>query len=104
MEFVDRVEELKALKYAYESKNASFVVLYGRRRLGKTELIKQFLKGVDSSAYYLATEEGSAKQLRSFSNLVGMRLGDEDLARFGSVDWESLFLRISKAELKSRLV
>ena len=36
MEFVDRIEELKALKYAYESKNASFVVLYGRRRLGKT--------------------------------------------------------------------
>jgi hypothetical protein len=104
MEFVDRIEELKALKYAYESKNASFVVLYGRRRLGKTELIKQFLKGVDSSAYYLATEGGSAKQLRSFSNLVGMRLGDEELVRFGSVDWESLFLRISKAELKSRLV
>jgi hypothetical protein len=103
MEFVNRLEELKVLEEAHISKNASFVVIYGRRRLGKTELIRQFLSKIDNSVYYLATEENSIKQLKGFSSLVGIRLGDEDLARFGAADWESLFLRISKTKLKSRL-
>ena len=103
MEFVDREEELKALKENYKSKKASFVVMYGRRRLGKTELIKQFLKGI-KGVYFLATDEDITKQLKSLSSLIGVKLGIEDLARFGTVDWESLFMRIANVELKERLV
>jgi len=44
------------------------------------------------------------KQLKSLSSLIGIRLGIEDLARFGTVDWESLFMRIANIELKERLV
>jgi len=41
MKFVDREEELKALEEGYTSKKASFIIIYGRRRLGKTELINK---------------------------------------------------------------
>ena len=71
MKFVDREEELKALEEGYISKKASFIIIYGRRRLGKTELIKQFLKG-RNGVYFLATDEDITKQLKSLSSLIGM--------------------------------
>jgi len=40
LKFVDRANELESLKRLYESKNPEFVVMYGRRRMGKTELVK----------------------------------------------------------------
>lgn len=40
-DFVDRENELKILKEAYNSGRAEFIILYGRRRIGKTELIKK---------------------------------------------------------------
>ncbi len=38
--FVDRKEELNFLKKLSESNAPQFVILYGRRRIGKTELLK----------------------------------------------------------------
>ena len=40
MEFLDREEESKRLKAELSRKGASFVVVYGRRRLGKSTLLK----------------------------------------------------------------
>ncbi|NQE52119.1 hypothetical protein C5S29_00900, partial [ANME-1 cluster archaeon GoMg3.2] len=34
--FVDREHELKILKDAYNSDRAEFIIVYGRRRIGKT--------------------------------------------------------------------
>ena len=43
MKFIGRKEELEKLNSEF-SHNNSFVVIYGRRRVGKTTLIKEFLK------------------------------------------------------------
>ena len=43
MNFIDREKELENLNKEYKKDN-SFVVLYGRRRVGKTTLIKEFIK------------------------------------------------------------
>ena len=43
--FIDREEELKALEERWKSKKAEFMVLYGRRRVGKTELINKLIEG-----------------------------------------------------------
>jgi AAA+ ATPase superfamily predicted ATPase len=40
--FVERKDEMNILERAYKSKSSSFVTVYGRRRIGKTELINQF--------------------------------------------------------------
>jgi AAA+ ATPase superfamily predicted ATPase len=39
---IGRTPEIKRLEKVYRSKEAEFVVLYGRRRVGKTFLIKHF--------------------------------------------------------------
>lgn len=43
MKFVDRIEEQKRLKGALNANVPSFIVVYGRSRLGKSSLIKQVL-------------------------------------------------------------
>ncbi len=42
--FVNRREELKILEEEYAREKASFIVIYGRRRVGKTRLIEEFVK------------------------------------------------------------
>ncbi|MBI2151607.1 ATP-binding protein, partial [Candidatus Woesearchaeota archaeon] len=42
--FINRKTELEALNKAYRSSRAEFFIIYGRRRIGKTELIKEFAK------------------------------------------------------------
>jgi AAA+ ATPase superfamily predicted ATPase len=102
MNFLNRAGEIKALERAF-AKKSSIAVIYGRRRLGKTELIKKFIKE-KNAVYYLATKEDDAKQLKSISSLVGLKINDEELARFGAVDWEAFFLRIKNRKSASKLV
>ena len=44
-QFVDRTEELRILEKQYNREDPSLVVLYGRRRVGKTSLCTEFMKG-----------------------------------------------------------
>ena len=55
MKFIGRQRELESLEREYQ-KDSSFVVIYGRRRVGKTTLIKEFIKS-KLAFYFLATEE-----------------------------------------------
>ncbi len=53
--FFDRIRELDLLDSHYKkarSGSGSFVVLYGRRRVGKTELVRHFLNKIDSNRLY----------------------------------------------------
>jgi len=43
--FVNRKRELEALESSYTSNRAELFVLYGRRRVGKTELLRAFCEG-----------------------------------------------------------
>mgnify|MGYP006784187061 CR=1 FL=1 len=43
MKFVDRSNEIAALEREYQRDGASMFILYGRRRVGKTELIRHFI-------------------------------------------------------------
>lgn len=63
--FVDRIEELSALDEEYRRPEASLVVVYGRRRVGKTELLSEFIKG-KRALYFLATEESIVENRNSF--------------------------------------
>ena len=67
--FVDREQELKFLNNEYSRKGSSLVILYGRRRNGKTTLIKEFIKG-KRALYFLATEENEQNNLDSFKNRI----------------------------------
>lgn len=64
--FVGREKELKQLNSAFSSQNKELGVIYGRRRIGKTKLIDQFVKD-KPHLFYQAKEDSSYGNLRSFS-------------------------------------
>ncbi|QCS45021.1 ATP-binding protein [Natrinema versiforme] len=65
-DFVNRTEELSRLHELYDSANAELAVIFGRRRLGKTALVKESLEGDDDAIIYQAKQKTSALQLRQF--------------------------------------
>lgn len=85
MEFIGRKEESSILEDEY-GKRSSLVIIYGRRRVGKTALIDNFLRNKVNSLYFLATEESSPLNLERFSSSVSKLLGIPS-AMFR--DWES---------------
>ena len=54
--FVGRKKEVNELKKRYKSSIFQFVVIYGRRRIGKSFLIKHFIQKTQS-VYFVATEQ-----------------------------------------------
>lgn len=67
--FADREKELETLKKAYESDRSEFVVIYGRRRIGKTSLVKQLAKKYPV-IYYLAEKLPLKQQALDFTAQV----------------------------------
>ncbi|WP_276253118.1 ATP-binding protein [Halomontanus rarus] len=65
-DFVNRSEELDRLRALYESDDAELAVIFGRRRLGKTALVKQSLAQEDNAIVYQAKQKTSALQLQQF--------------------------------------
>ncbi|MFW6197137.1 MAG: ATP-binding protein [Thermoplasmatota archaeon] len=92
--FVDREDELESLQNQWESKKSSFIVIYGRRRIGKTSLIKEYIKD-KPHVYYLSTELPIEDQFNDIQRQAGKEL-DIDLLKNEPFDrWEDFFSYIS---------
>ena len=86
-EFVNRTEELSRLHTLYESSDAELAVIYGRRRLGKTALVKQSLEQYDDAIVYQAKQKTSELQLQQFIEVaVETYPGVERIRQ----DWEAV--------------
>ena len=72
--FVGRERELQALRRLYDQGRFQMVVVYGRRRVGKTTLVGEFIRDKRAIAF-TAQEQSSAENLRGFSNAVYEGLG-----------------------------
>ncbi len=83
--FVDRDSEMETLEREYRREEASFVVIYGRRRVGKTALINEFCKN-KPALYYLATEESESQNRMAFHDMVADYLGTPSSPRPRSND------------------
>ena len=102
-QFVDRYEEMLFLEEQYKSAAASMLILYGRRRLGKTSLIHEFVKS-KPYLYYLATEEAERLNIRAFKDQVAEYTGDALLAQAEVNNWEILFQALMRTAISGRLV
>lgn len=67
--FIGRERELKALEKLYTSDKFEFAVIYGRRRVGKTALINQFI-GDKKAIYFMGVESNAKQNLENFSKSV----------------------------------
>ena len=67
--FIGRDKELKALEKLYKSDKFEFVVIYGRRRVGKTALINQFIDN-KKSIYFMGVESNEKQNLENISKSI----------------------------------
>ena len=76
---IGRTQEQKTLERAYKSDQAEFIAIYGRRRVGKTFLVRQYFKKNQSSMkkrsvffYVTGTKDGPmSDQLANFTQEIG---------------------------------
>ena len=67
--FIGRERELASLTQLYNSDKFEFVVLYGRRRVGKTALINHFIDG-KKAIYFMGVESNAKQNLENFSKSI----------------------------------
>ena len=84
--FIGRERELASLNQLYNSDKFEFVVLYGRRRVGKTALINRFIDG-KKAIYFMGVESNAKQNLENFSKSIleyygGMEEADMLFATF----------------------
>lgn len=91
MEFVDRREETARLKSALASEKPALVVVYGRRRLGKSTMIRKVL--TEHDVYFLADKSESRHQRNLCAKIIAQVLPDFD--KISYPDWETLLRNIN---------
>ena len=99
--FIGRENELNLLKALYSSAHFEFLVLYGRRRVGKTSLLQKFSEG-KNAIFFSAQEKNDPLNLSDFSKAVQKHF---DGKNFGTFDgWESAAEYISSRIGEDRLL
>ena len=102
-QFVDRELEMETLQNEYERDGSALVVLYGRRRVGKTTLISEFIKN-KKALFFLASEEAEAQNRNAFKEKVADFI-DSDLLRSAEIkSWDVLFKSIMDTPFDSKPV
>lgn len=91
--FIGREEELTYLNKAYSSSKKQLILVYGRRRLGKTTLIKKSLEN-QNGIYYLMTNDTANTNLQSFKEILSETLQEPIINDIEANSWESFFKKI----------
>ncbi len=86
MNFIGRERELGVLEELWGSADAELFVLYGRRRVGKTELLQQFCQG-RKAVYFQAAQVREKDNLRAFRDALATSLDDPLAASIEFPDW-----------------
>jgi len=102
MTFINREKELEFLEKKWQENKFQLIILYGKRRVGKTELMKQFLKSKDG-VYFLADKRELSVQLADLLKMVGSRLNNQLLSKYPAKDWLDFF-QVLKEQVKERFV
>jgi uncharacterized protein len=90
MKFLDRTQELASLNNKWIEYTPNLIIVYGKRRVGKTELIKQFIKD-KPAVYFLADKRTTTEHLREVSRLLGAHFKDFVLEKRGFGEWIEVF-------------
>lgn len=93
MKFLGREKEILVLEKEY-ARDGGFVVIYGRRRIGKTTLIKQFIKS-KTAFYFLATKEVESQSMKRFAGVIARTTGNSVMQKAAFSDWLDLFQAVA---------
>lgn len=86
---IGRQKEMAELNRCLESDRSELVIVYGRRRVGKTYLVDQFFKGVFDFTYVGGHKLPQRIQLRNFAKALKQAMGERTALKFA--DWFDAF-------------
>lgn len=99
--FIDREHEMETLNSEYKRDGSSLVIVYGRRRVGKTTLITEFIKD-KNALFFLASQEPETQNRNLFKDKAAEFI-DSDLLRNANVsDWDTIFKAIAETQFESK--
>lgn len=93
--FIDRWDEMGLLESSWVKDNAEFVVICGRRRIGKTRLILEFMKDKDG-IFFIAEDTNKKAQINELKNKIAGYFNDDFLRRTDINEWRDLFEYLTK--------
>lgn len=101
---VDREREIDALENAAAAPMGQLVVVWGRRRVGKTYLLQAF-GGRHRTLFYTATQQSAPVELAAFTDVVRASLGSDGLpAGYVFPDWTAALDFVTDRSPEQRLV
>ena len=103
MDFLDRADELAALNESWEAEDARFFVLWGRRRVGKTELLNRFVED-KRALYFEATDAARGDQLRDLSRELTRVWDNELLDAQPLTSWQAALTAIEQYAASERTI
>ena len=99
--FIDREQEMETLVEEYNREGSSLIIMYGRRRVGKTTLISEFIKG-KNALFFLASQESEAQNRNLFKEKAAEFI-NSDLLRNATVsDWDTIFKAIIETKFETK--
>ena len=101
--FVDREQEMATLQSEYDRDGSALVVLYGRRRVGKTTLISEFIRD-KKALFFLASEESESQNRLAFQEKAADFLNSDLLKNVEVKSWDVLFRAIIDTHFDSKPV
>ena len=102
MKFIGREAELKKLNNMINSKSLTISLIYGRRRVGKSELVKQAVKNkTDKVVFYECKQVSEASNVLGISEMLEEALG---LPKLGFKDIESILKYIFELSTKDKII
>jgi AAA+ ATPase superfamily predicted ATPase len=88
--FIGRETELNILEERINSNKAEFMLIFGRRRIGKTELVKRII-AQHGGIILMGREESKKLQLEHFSRLLAEHFDDDFLKKQSFTNWDAFF-------------
>jgi len=92
MNFVNRTEEQARISKILSAEKAGFIVVYGRRRCGKSTLLKQAL--TEKDIYFMADQTESTQQITLLAQTIAIQIEGFDLVKYPN--WEALFTTLNQ--------
>ncbi len=91
MNFVNRTEELARIRKILSDKKSGFLVVYGRRRCGKSTLLRRVLS--DTDIYFMADQTESTQQIALLAQAIATKVQGFDMVKYPN--WEALFVTLN---------
>lgn len=89
--FINREKERTLLEEEWGKEGGRLIILYGRRRIGKTRLLTEFVKDKENGVFYIAEDSSTQIQINGLKDKIAEFLDDSLLRTLEIKEWSQLF-------------